>query len=62
MQGYGFVHSEGHKRPIMNKDIDTKKYAPANVIHTSRAKGSANEKKLGGAFVGFLKRILIPVV
>lgn len=53
MHGYGFVHSSGQKRPMMNREIETAKKAAAKVTHTSRPKGAANEKKLGGAFFGF---------
>lgn len=30
------------------------------MVQVSKAKGSANEKKLGGAFPGFFARMLIP--
>lgn len=53
MHGYGFVHSSGQKRPIMNNMADTIKNAAAKLIHTSTPNGAAKEKKLGGAFFGF---------
>lgn len=62
MHGYGFVHSSGQKRPMMNREIETAKNAAANVIQTSTPKGAANEKKLGGAFFGFWYRMLIPAI
>lgn len=53
MHGYGFVHSSGQKRPMMNSEMETVKKAAAKVTHTSTPNGAANEKKLGGAFFGF---------
>lgn len=47
---------------MKNKDKETMKNAKAKATHVSIAKGSANEKKLGGAFCGFLKSMLIPEI
>lgn len=44
----------------MNKAIDSPKKAAARSFQTSRAKGSAKEKKLGAARLGFWYKILIP--
>jgi hypothetical protein len=60
IHGYGFVHSDEQIRPNTNKTIDTVRYDKATKIQISRAKGSAKEKKLGGAFLGFWYKILIP--
>lgn len=59
--GYGLVHSSGHKRPIINNEIDTTKYAALRDSQTSNPNGAAKEKKLGGALVAFLYNMLIPV-
>lgn len=45
---------------MMKRITDTPKYAQPKHIQTSKAKGSANEKKFGGAFCGFWYRMLIP--
>lgn len=53
MHGYGLFHSLGHNRPMIKSATETPKYAVTNNAHTSMAKGSAKEKKLGGALLGF---------
>ena len=60
MQGYGLFHSAGHILPHIKNNNDVKTYAPIKASHTSTDIGAKNENKLGGAFVGFLYRILIP--
>lgn len=42
--------------------METHKYAVAIYNHTSSDNGDINENKLGGSFIGFAKRILIPSV
>lgn len=59
-QGYGLFHSSGHILPKRKNDRDTTTNAIAKAIHVSMAKGSANEKKFGGALDGFWNRILMP--
>lgn len=45
---------------ITNNSNDTPKYAPNIHPQTSLLKGERNENRLGGAFEGFLCKILIP--
>lgn len=44
----------------MKSNSDTPKNAVAVYSHTSRDRGDKNENKLGGCFIGFLYRTLIP--
>lgn len=60
IHGNGLVHSLADSLPIMNNDRETNTYDTAILSQVSIAKGSANEKKFGGAAVGFWNRILIP--
>jgi hypothetical protein len=60
MQGYGLCHSLGEMRPKRKRAMETPKNAAARSFQTPTAKGSAKEKKLGGAFLGFWYKILIP--
>lgn len=53
IQGYGLVHSSVHSLPMINIEMAVVNEAAISISQTSGAKGSANEKKLGGAFVGF---------
>lgn len=52
-QGNGLFHSSGQIRPSRKKERETTTKAIARAIQVSMAKGSAKEKKLGGALVGF---------
>lgn len=51
--GYGLFHSPWQSLPMMNMDTATASDEAINISQTSGAKGSAKEKKLGGAFFGF---------
>lgn len=61
MQGYGLFHSAGHILPIMNSTTDTNMKAPIKYHQTPAENGERKENKLGGVFVGFLYKMLIPV-
>lgn len=60
MHGYGLSHSAGDKRPIINKESETKNKAVPRYIQTSLENGDMKENSCGGSFLGFSKRIEIP--
>lgn len=62
IQGYGFVHSMGDRRPSIKKQKDTPRYARPRYNQTSFENGSIKEKVVGWLFCGFRYRIAIPSI